>query len=209
MTSDRGTSIGATSFGGSAFFDQRGLAPAKAVDREVALPRPPGVGKAHLAISLAITAAQDGAVLFFQLINARHERASTVLTSNKGFEEWGSVLGDEVMAAALIDRLLHHCVTPVPAPFSEVCSFRLPLTPLMIMLPKGVTPVPAPFSEVCSFRLTLTPLMIIQPKGVTPVPAPFSEVCSFWLPLTPLMIMLLHTAGFPSGQPGPELPRRR
>ena len=35
--------------------------------------------------------------------------ASTVLTSNKGFEEWGHVLGDEIMAAALIDRLLHHC----------------------------------------------------------------------------------------------------
>ena len=52
---------------------------------------------------------QDGAMLFFQLVNARHERASTVLTSNKGFEEWGGVLGDEVMAAALIDRLLHHC----------------------------------------------------------------------------------------------------
>ena len=34
-------------------------------------------------------------MLFFQLINARHERASTVLTSNKGFEEWGGVLGDE------------------------------------------------------------------------------------------------------------------
>ena len=50
-----------------------------------------------------------GAILFFQLINARHERASTVLTSNKGFEEWGGVLGDDVMAAALIDRLLHHC----------------------------------------------------------------------------------------------------
>ena len=45
-------------------------------------------------------------MLFFQLINARHERASTVLTSNKGFEEWGHVLGDEIMAAALIDRLL-------------------------------------------------------------------------------------------------------
>ena len=50
---------------------------------------------------------RDAAVLFFQLVNARHERASTVLTSNKGFEEWGAVLGDEVMAAALIDRLLH------------------------------------------------------------------------------------------------------
>ena len=48
-------------------------------------------------------------MLFVQLINARHERASTVLTSNKGFEEWGHVLEDEVMAAALIDRLLHHC----------------------------------------------------------------------------------------------------
>jgi len=119
-----------------------------------------GVGKTHLAVSLAIAAAEsgrrvyygtlvsliesleqaraagqlarrlrvlshpailvvdeigympvnrDGAVLFFQLINARYEHASTVLTSNKGFEEWGEILGDEVMAAALIDRLMHHC----------------------------------------------------------------------------------------------------
>ena len=42
-------------------------------------------------------------------MNRRYERASTVLTSNKVFEEWGEVLGDEVMAAALIDRVLHHC----------------------------------------------------------------------------------------------------
>ena len=121
---------------------------------------PPGVGKTHLAISLAIAAAEsgrrvyygtlvnliesleqaraagqlarrlrvlshpallvvdeigylpvnrDGAVLFFQLINARYEHASTVLTSNKGFEDWSDILGDEVMAAALIDRLMHHC----------------------------------------------------------------------------------------------------
>ena len=41
--------------------------------------------------------------------SARYEQASTVPTSNKGFEEWDAVLGDEVMAAALIDRLLHHC----------------------------------------------------------------------------------------------------
>ena len=52
---------------------------------------------------------RNGATLFFQLINERYERASTVLTSNKGFEEWGAILGDEVMAAALLDRLLHHC----------------------------------------------------------------------------------------------------
>lgn len=121
---------------------------------------PPGVGKSHLAISLAIAAAQSGrrvyygtladlitsleeaqaagrltqrmkvlshpavlvvdeigylpvsrtgAMLFFQMIARRYERASTVLTSNKSFDEWGDVFGDEVMAAALIDRLLHHC----------------------------------------------------------------------------------------------------
>lgn len=121
---------------------------------------PPGVGKTHLAISLAIAAAQrgrrvyygtladlitsleeaqaagklvarmkvlthpavlvvdeigylpispTGAMLFYQLLSRRYEHASTILTSNKSFEEWGQVFGDEVMAAALIDRLLHHC----------------------------------------------------------------------------------------------------
>ena len=121
---------------------------------------PPGVGKTHLAIGLAIAAAQNGrrvyygtladlitsleeahaagkllhrmktltypsllvvdeigylpvsrtgAMHFFQLMSRRYESASTVLTSNKSFEEWGEIFGDEVMAAALIDRLLHHC----------------------------------------------------------------------------------------------------
>lgn len=121
---------------------------------------PPGVGKTHLAISLAIATAQSGrrvyygtladlitsleeaqaagrlsqrlktlvfpsllvvdelgylpisrtgAMLFFQLMSRRYETASTVLTSNKGFEEWGEVFGDDVMASALIDRLVHHC----------------------------------------------------------------------------------------------------
>jgi len=49
---------------------------------------------------------RTGAMLFFQMIARRYERASTVLTSNKSFEEWGEVFGDEVMAAALIDRVL-------------------------------------------------------------------------------------------------------
>ena len=121
---------------------------------------PPGVGKTHLAISLAIAAAEsgrrvyygtltdlinsleeaeaagrlnhrlktlthpallvvdeigylpvtrNGAILFFQLVNRRYEHASTVVTSNKGFEQWGDILRDEVMAAALLDRLLHRC----------------------------------------------------------------------------------------------------
>ncbi len=52
---------------------------------------------------------RTGAMLFFQLMTRRYERASTVLTSNKGFEDWGEVFGDEVMAAALIDRLVHYC----------------------------------------------------------------------------------------------------
>ena len=51
----------------------------------------------------------NGARLFFQLVNRRYEHASTVVTSNKGFEQWGEILHDEVMAAALLDRLLHRC----------------------------------------------------------------------------------------------------
>ena len=121
---------------------------------------PPGVGKTHLALSLAIAAAQhgrrvyygtlsdlitsleeaqaaghlghrlktlthpavlvvdeigylpvnrNGAMLFFQLMARRYETASTVLTSNKPFDEWGEIFGDDLMAGALIDRLLHHC----------------------------------------------------------------------------------------------------
>ena len=52
---------------------------------------------------------RTGAMLFFQLLTRRYEHASTILTSNKGFEDWGEIFGDEVMAAALIDRLVHHC----------------------------------------------------------------------------------------------------
>ncbi len=51
-----------------------------------------------------------GANLFFQLINARYEKGALILTSNRGFSEWGEVFGDAVVAAALLDRLLHHAV---------------------------------------------------------------------------------------------------
>ena len=120
---------------------------------------PPGTGKTHLAIGLAIRACQAGhrvlfatasqwvdrlatahhtarlqtelvrlgryplvvidevgyipfepeaANLFFQLVSNRYERASLVVTSNKPFGRWGEVFGDDVVAAAMIDRLVHH-----------------------------------------------------------------------------------------------------
>ncbi len=49
-----------------------------------------------------------GGNLFFQLVNARYERGAMILTSNRGFAEWGDVFGDPVVATALLDRLLHH-----------------------------------------------------------------------------------------------------
>jgi len=51
---------------------------------------------------------QDAANLFFQLVSSRYERASLIVTSNKAFGRWGEVFGDEVVAAAMIDRLVHH-----------------------------------------------------------------------------------------------------
>ncbi|HEY8771441.1 MAG TPA: IS21-like element helper ATPase IstB [Thermoleophilaceae bacterium] len=120
---------------------------------------PPGTGKTHLAIALAIRACLAGqrvafatatewvaklgeakragnleaelrrlgrmplivvdevgyipfdpeaANLMFSLVSARYERASMIVTSNKPFSAWGETFGDEVTAAAMIDRLVHH-----------------------------------------------------------------------------------------------------
>jgi DNA replication protein DnaC len=120
---------------------------------------PPGTGKTHLAIALALKACQHGyrvafataqewvsrleaaqdrnqleqelrrleryhllivdevgylplerqaANLLFALVSRRYERGSIAVTSNRGFEQWGEILGDAMVAAALIDRLVHH-----------------------------------------------------------------------------------------------------
>ena len=120
---------------------------------------PPGVGKTHLAIALALKAIEKGqgayfvraydlmedlrkaraehnldrrmriylapkvlivdefgiwpydresATAFFTLVSARYERGSIILTSNKSFGDWGELLGDTVIASAVLDRLLHH-----------------------------------------------------------------------------------------------------
>ncbi|MGQ0617155.1 MAG: IS21-like element helper ATPase IstB [Acidimicrobiia bacterium] len=50
----------------------------------------------------------DAANLFFQLVSSRYERASVIVTSNKPFGRWGEVFGDATVAAAMIDRLVHH-----------------------------------------------------------------------------------------------------
>lgn len=49
-----------------------------------------------------------GGDLFFQLVDARYECGAMILTSNRGFAEWGDVFGDPVVATALLGRLLHH-----------------------------------------------------------------------------------------------------
>jgi DNA replication protein DnaC len=42
------------------------------------------------------------------LVSRRYERGSIVVTLNRSFEQWGEILGDAMVAAALIDRLVHH-----------------------------------------------------------------------------------------------------
>jgi DNA replication protein DnaC len=50
----------------------------------------------------------EAANLMFSLVSARYERASMIVTSNKPFSAWGEIFGDEVVAVAMIDRLVHH-----------------------------------------------------------------------------------------------------
>jgi DNA replication protein DnaC len=50
----------------------------------------------------------QAANLMFMLVSRRYERASLIVTSNKPFSAWGEIFGDEVTAAAMIDRLIHH-----------------------------------------------------------------------------------------------------
>lgn len=49
-----------------------------------------------------------GATMLFQLVSARYERGSIILTSNKSFAQWGEVFTDPIIATAILDRLLHH-----------------------------------------------------------------------------------------------------
>jgi DNA replication protein DnaC len=52
-----------------------------------------------------------GATIFFQLVSARYERGSIILTSNKSYGDWGTIFGDPIIATAILDRLLHHSTT--------------------------------------------------------------------------------------------------
>ena len=85
-----------------------------------------------------------GGNLFFQLVNARYEKGSMILTSNRGFAEWGDVFGDPVVATALLDRLLHHAVVIQ----IEGSSYRLrqhaDLVPEHLRCRGPITPPPAP-----------------------------------------------------------------
>lgn len=51
------------------------------------------------------------ASLFFRLVVRRYERGSLIVTSNKSFIDWGEVFNDQVLATAILDRLLHHATT--------------------------------------------------------------------------------------------------
>jgi DNA replication protein DnaC len=53
----------------------------------------------------------EGAHCFFQLVSRRYEKSSMIFTSNKSYGEWGEIFHDHVIAAAILDRILHHCTT--------------------------------------------------------------------------------------------------
>lgn len=79
-----------------------------------------------------------GANLFFQLVNARYEKGALILTSNRGFRDWGDIFGDNVLAAALLDRLLHHAIVIE----IEGSSYRL--REHAHLMPQALSPPPHP-----------------------------------------------------------------
>jgi DNA replication protein DnaC len=86
-----------------------------------------------------------GGNLFFQLVNARYEKGAMILTSNRGFAEWGEVFSDPVVATALLDRLLHHAVVVQIEGASYRVRQHADLIPetLRIRTPTAATPLPA------------------------------------------------------------------
>lgn len=74
---------------------------------------------------------RQAANLLFALVSRRYERGSIIITSNRGFEAWGEILGDAMVAAALIDRLVHHATMVT----LKGKSYRL--------RERGSTPIPA------------------------------------------------------------------
>jgi len=54
---------------------------------------------------------EEGAHCFFQLISKRYEKSSIIFTSNKSYGQWGEIFQDNVIASAVLDRILHHCTT--------------------------------------------------------------------------------------------------
>ena len=87
---------------------------------------------------------EGGGNLFFQLINARYEKGAMILTSNRGFAEWGEIFGDPVVTTALLDRLLHHAIVMQ----IEGASLRLrnhaDLIPEHIRATAPISPPPPP-----------------------------------------------------------------
>lgn len=85
-----------------------------------------------------------GGNLFFQLVNARYEKGAMVLTSNRGFAEWGDVFGDPVVATALLDRLLHHAVVVQIEGSSYRMREHAALVPEHVRTSATINPPPAP-----------------------------------------------------------------
>ena len=80
----------------------------------------------------------EAANLFFQLVSSRYEKASLIVTSNKVFGRWGEVFGDDVVAAAMIDRLVHH---------AEVLASRTTATGSKTETSAASQPQPPPTSK--------------------------------------------------------------
>ena len=117
-----------------------------------------------------------------QLVSARYERASLIVTSNKPFSAWGEIFGDEVIAAAMIDRLVHHAeILSLKGDSYRLNDRDLGRPPAARTAETGLTDHPRRLRRGAAERLyaprlerqraSSTPERHSRPAGPSPVPA--------------------------------------
>jgi hypothetical protein len=107
---------------------------------------------------------RQAANLLFALVSRRYERGSIIVTSNRSFEQWGEILGDAMVAAALIDRLVHHATMVTLKARATACANVAPASRPPPRLRRYAAPPERQTGQICPTE-TMRRLPASRSKG--------------------------------------------